>query len=351
MINLFNTQIETLSIHKIGNKSHQEGVLMSEEETKLNNEITPLLKEYFFKPFRDKEENYYQFSHEVDLEYNEMFQFAQEVFNAPDRIHEVSKKIARHLYDQSSHPHIKNGELYVCYLSDVSIDNQKVDAIGIFKSEIKSDFLQFEKKESYLELILQQGINLTKLDKGCIIFNHNSEDGYKILSVDQNRYDARYWLENFLNVDIFQDENFNTKKYLKFIQDFSKDVILPAEDKKEEVIFANKALNYFASNDEFQEQNFINEVIDNPDLQAEFKHYKADQAPKYSIEDLSSFSISNSAVSDARKKFKSIINLDTNVQIKLNHVNQEKADQIIEKGWDEERQMYYYLIYFNTEVK
>src|SRR5690606_34368073 len=122
----------------------------------------------------------------------------------------------------------------------------------------------------------------------------------------QNRYDTRYWLENFLNVDIFHDENFNTKKYLKFIQDFAKDVVLPAEDKKEEVVFSNKALNYFARNDEFQEQNFINEVIDNPDLQAEFKNYKADQAPKYSIEDLSSFSISNTAVNDARKKFKSI---------------------------------------------
>ena len=49
-----------------------------------------------------------------------------------------------------------------------------VDAIGVFKSEVQTDFLQFEEKESNLEMILQQGINLNKLDKGCIIFNYKN---------------------------------------------------------------------------------------------------------------------------------------------------------------------------------
>jgi hypothetical protein len=35
-------------------------------------------------------------------------------------------------------------------------------------------------------MILQQGINLSKLDKGCLIFNHKKEEGYKILTVDSN---------------------------------------------------------------------------------------------------------------------------------------------------------------------
>jgi len=351
MINLFNTQIENLSIHRVGNKSRSEGVFVSEEPTELNDEIVPLLKEYFFKPFREKEENYFQFAHDVDLEYNEMYDLANRIFENPDVIHEASKSIARHLYDQSNHPHIKNGELYVSYLTNVSIDNQTVDAIGIFKSEIKADFIQFENKQSHLEIILQQGINLSKLDKGCIIFNIEKENGYKILTVDSNRYDARYWMEHFLSVDVNEDENFFTKKYLKLVQDFAKEVVLPAEDKKEEVVFTNKVFDYFARNDEFEEQNFINEVIDNPDLQSEFKNFKTDQGAKYSVEDVSTFDISNSAVTDARRKFKSVINLDTNVQIKLNFVNQESADKFIERGWDEERQQYYYLIYYNQELR
>jgi len=351
MINLFNTQIESLSLHKVGNKSRNEPIFLSNESYRLNDEITPLIKEFFFKPFREKEENYYQFAHEVDLEYNDMFVFASQIFNNPEYIHGASKLITKHLFEQSNHPHIKNGEVYVTYLTNLSIDNNVVDAIGIFKSEMKNDFIELNENESHLDMILKQGISLDKLDKGCIIFNYKKEEGYKILTVDSNRYDSRYWLEHFLGVDAFHDENFLTKKYLKFCQDFGKEVIAPAEDKKEEVMFINRSMNYFAKNDEFEETAFLNQVISNPDLIPEFKNFKADKGEKYSIEDVSSFPISNSAVSEARKKFKNVINLDTNISIKLDFINPESAEKFIEKGWDEEKQMYYYLCYFNKEVK
>jgi 37-kD nucleoid-associated bacterial protein len=351
MINLFNTHIESLSIHRVGNKSRNEAIFLSENQYGLNDEIVPLLKEYFFKSFREKEENYFQFAHEVDLEYNDMFNLATEIFTNPSSVHEVSKKITNHLFEQSNHPHIKNGEVYVTYLTNVSIDNNVVDAIGVFKSELRTDFLQFEEKDSNLEMILQEGINLNKLDKGCLIFNHKKEEGYKILTVDSNRYDARYWLEHFLAVDAFQDENFMTKKYLKFCQEFAKEVVFPAEDKKQEVMFMNRAVNHFAKNDNFEETAFLNEVMDNPDLIPEFKNYKADRGEKYSIEDVTSFPIANAAVSDARKSIKNVINLDTNIQIKLDFINPESAEKYVEKGWDEEKQMYYYLVYFNKEQK
>lgn len=353
MINLFNTNVETLSIHQVGNKSRNEEIFISEEPYKLNDEIAPLLKEYFFKPFREKEERYFRFEHDVDLEFHEMYNLVTEIFNSPSEqnVHNISKNITKHLFDQSNHPHIKNGELYVTYLTDLSIDNNVVDAIGIFKSEIKTDFIQFEKESSNLQMRLEQGINLSKLDKGCLIFNYKKEEGYKILTIDSNKYDARYWIEHFLGLDILEDEHFHTKKYLSFIKDFAKEVVLPAEDKKEEIMFMNKSVNYFASNDEFEETNFINEVIENPDIAAEFKSYKVDKGEKYSIEDVSSFPISNTAVSDSRKKFKSVIELDTNITIKMDFVNPESAEKFVEKGWDEERQMYYYLVYFNSENK
>jgi hypothetical protein len=335
----------------VGNKSRNEAVFLSENPYGLNDEIVPLLKEYFFKSFREKEENYYQFAHEVDLEYNEMFNLATEIFTNPSSVHEVSKKITKHLFEQSNHPHIKNGEVYVTYLTNISIDNNVVDAVGVFKSELRTDFLQFEENESDLKMILQEGINLNKLDKGCIIFNYKKEEGYKILTVDSNRYDARYWLEHFLSVDAFQDENFMTKKYLKFCQEFAKEVVFPAEDKKQEVMFMNRAVNHFAKNDEFEETAFLNDVMENPDLIPEFKSYKADRGEKYSIEDVTSFPIANAAVTDARRSIKNVINLDTNIQIKLDFINPESAEKYVEKGWDEEKQMYYYLVYFNKENK
>ncbi|NAS32668.1 nucleoid-associated protein [Flavobacteriaceae bacterium R38] len=351
MINLYPTQIESLSIHTVGNKSRNESVFLSEEPYQLNDELTAVLKEYFFKPFREKEENYFRFSHETDLEFNTLYTIISEIFINPETIHQHSKKITAHLFEQSQHPHIKNGEVYITYLNDAVLDNEKIDAIGIFKSELKNDFLQFREKEQNIEILLEQGININKLDKGCIIFNTNKEEGYKILSVDSNRYDAKYWLEDFLAVEALTDEIFFTKKYLKFCQNFAKDVVLPAEDKKEEVMFMNRAVNHFAKNDNFEETSFLNEVIENPDLIPEFKHYKVEKGPKYSIEDVSEFPIANKAVSDARKKIKNTIQLDTNIQIKMDFINPESADKFVEKGWDEEKQMYYYLVYFNKEQK
>ena len=53
----------------------------------------------------------------------------------------------------------------------------------------------------------------------------------------------------------------------------------------------NRAVNHFAKNDNFEETSFLNEVMENPDLIPEFKHYKVEKGPKYSIEDVSNFAI------------------------------------------------------------
>lgn len=351
MINLYATQIESISIHRVGNKNKNEGIFLSKEPFRLNDETTGLLKEYFFKPFREKEENYYKLANEVDVEFNELYKIVTEIFEDPSKAHLNSKKVASLLFEQSNHPHIKSGEVYVAYLSNLLLDNKKVDAIGIFKSELKHDFIQFEEKNSNLDIVIQQGININKLDKGCLIFNVEKEEGYKVLSVDSNKYDTKYWIENFLGVEPLSDDNFKTKNYLKFCQDFAKEVVLPAEDKQQEVLFMNRAVNHFAKNDAFEESTFLNEVMENPELIPEFKHYKIEKGPKFSIEDVSTFDIANKAVSDARKKIKNVINLDTNIQIKMDFINPESAEKFVEKGWDEERQMYYYLVYFNKEQK
>ena len=373
MLELFNTQIESLSIHQIGNMQKGEPIFLSQQAYSLNDQITSILKEYFLKPFRDKEENYMHFVNETSLEFNEMFGIASEIFSNPSTIHNHSLRIAQLLYEQSNHPHIKSGELYVAYLSHITLDNVKVEAIGIFKSEMKQNFLQFEQSQNQLDILLEEGVNVNKLDKGCLIFNVNEEEGYKILSVDSNRYDTKYLTEQFLGIDALADDAFFTKKYLKMCQDFAKEVVLPTEGKQEEILFMNRAVNHFAKNDEFEETHFLNEVLGDKvfkkefapeededeqfpregyiDLIPEFKNFKENKGKKYYIEDVSSFPIVNKAVSDMRKKIKNTIELDTNIQIQLDFINPESAEKFVEKGWDEERGMFYYLIYFNEEKK
>ncbi|WP_283640094.1 nucleoid-associated protein [Mesonia mobilis] len=347
-INLYNAQLENLYIHKVGNRARNEQLFLSQEPYELNDEIRPLLKEFFLKPFREKDLQFHKFSEESTIQslFGKRQIFEDEGdFVPPNKIHEA---IAYHLYSCGNHPHIKTGELYICKIENILINNEKVFAIGIFKSEVKQEFIQFEQKETRLDAILKEGVNLNKLDKGAII---TLEEEPRVLFIDSNRYDTKYWIEDFLGVEEMEDSDFHTKKYLKFCENFAKDVVRPAEDKQQEIMFMNRAVNHFASHDEFQEDSFLNEVLENPELVPEFSNYKAEKGAKYKIEDLTEFPISNTAVTTVQKKLKSLINLDTNIQIKLNFINPESAEKFIEKGWDDERQMYYYLVYFNKEEK
>ena len=46
MINLYNTHIETLAIHRVGNMSRNEPLFLSEEPFKLNDEIAGIEVKY-----------------------------------------------------------------------------------------------------------------------------------------------------------------------------------------------------------------------------------------------------------------------------------------------------------------
>ena len=348
--NLYNVQLEDIFVHRVGNRNKGEDIFISELPVPLNDERHSLLKEYYLKPFRDKEADFYCFSDDEDLDYNVVYGACAEVFADPDTLMENSQTIARHLYQQSDHPHIRSGEVQVVFMKDAIVGNEKCNAIGIFKSEIKKEFVNFkEDNHNRLEMELQQGIDLSKLDKGCIVFDLESDKGYKVLSVDSNKYDAKYWVENFLDLDVFEDENFLTKKYLKFTQDFAKDVVGPAAGKLDEIKFAKDAAKHFASNEDFNESVFLNEVLIDPTMIAEYKNYKVDQGAKHSIEDTQMFNIANPAVQVASKKLKTKIVVDTGAVIDLKKM--QNVNEYVERGFDEERGMYYYLIYHNTEEK
>lgn len=347
MINLFSTEIDNLYIHRVGNKCRKEELFLSQDIYNISDEIRPILKEFFLKPFREKETQYFGFSENSELKSI----IHDYLFELDTTYSSFSAEIARHLYDQGNHPHIKAGEVYICQLSNMIIDNYKCEGIGIFKSEIKQDFLEFHKSHDNLDFIIKQGVNLAKLDKGAIIFEDpERKTGSRIIYIDSNKYDSKYWMENCLELVEIEDSIFQTRNYLKFCQDFAKDVVKPAEGHQAEMEFVNDTYNYFASRDEFREQNFKEEVVNKTALLGEFEHYKIIVDHKYSIEDLTEFPISNETVNDCMKKIRGEITLDTGITIKVAKGSQ-SASKYLEKGWDEERQMYYYLSYFNKEEK
>ena len=70
-----------------------------------------------------------------------------------------------------------------------------IDAVGIFKIENKENFFTLSRTgDDNLTLNGEVGINQQKLDKACLIFNMDKDNGFTILNVDhsnRNR-DAKY---------------------------------------------------------------------------------------------------------------------------------------------------------------
>lgn len=350
MVTFFEAALEHLSIHRIGNKMQEEFYVLSEEPFRIDDELlNNLLMQYYLKPF-EKVNEVYRFMHSSgNLELNEMFHFCTEIFDDPLRFHENSQMMAKFLYDVSTHPKIKSGELYVVSFKNVQIEGEVLDAIGVFKSETKETYLKvFPEKSGFRLEYEQEGINIQKLDKGVLIFKTDKSEGYKVLVTDQtNRStEAVYWKDDFLKLQIRNDSYNQTSAALGVYKDFittrvDEEFELTKADK---IDLLNKSMKYFKEKESFDLNEFSNEVIVNPDAIASFKAYKSNYEQEFDTEINDSFDISAAAVKTQARKFKSILKLDKNFHIYI-HGDRE----LIEKGFDEGRSMNFYKVFFKEE--
>ena len=166
-----------LVLHKVGNKSMDEGVRIAKNLFNLKDDLKEILMSYFLSSF--KFEDMYEFNHEADLSMNEVFNYCSNIFdNVEDNFYDQSINILQHLYDKSNHVKIKGGELYVAYFKDCIVEDEMVDAIGIFKAENKDTYLKLKlDEEDEWTLDFEEGTDISKLDKGCLIFNKDKETG------------------------------------------------------------------------------------------------------------------------------------------------------------------------------
>lgn len=347
MIDFKEARLTHLVVHKVGNKSRGEGVIASRSLYELDEEKQLVLESYFLNTF--KAEEFFRFTHDASLDLNEVYSYCTRIFSGDDLLVQ-SVHILNHLYLQTAHPNIRQGELYVARFSNCIVEGVALDAIGIFKSENKEAFLRFGESANTLEMRIEQGVSTKRLDKGCLIFNTYAEDGYSAMLVDHISDEAQYWKDHFLRIERIQDNSFQTDAYLNLAREFCQEVIAQGEDKKEQVLFLNKSLNYFANNESFDPEAFREEVIENPEYKEKFDQYRLTYEEEQGLEHEAEFSISRYAVKNQRKHFRNLIKLDTQIHILLNTRDAAEAGQYLERGFDEERGMYYYKAYFNGEV-
>ena len=335
--------IEYVSVHLVGNKKNNDGIILSDDVLTLDPEAKDLLKTYFLASFKDEE--YYQFTHSSDVGLNEIFVYVTRIFEDDSQFHSLSQNIAKHLYEKCEHPNIKKGEMYVILFKDCILNDITLDAVGIFKSENKDTFIEVIQNGNTFNINLQKGVNINKLDKGCLIFNTHKEEGYVVAVIDNtNKSDAKFWVEDFLGVKPRQDKYFQTQNFMSVCKSFVTKQ-LPSEfeiSKADQAEILNRSVQYFKDNDEFSIQEFTETVLEHPEVIESFQSYKERYQTERDIEIGDSFAISNDAVKKQARSFKSVIKLDKNFHI---YVHGDR--RMIEQGEDEKGR--YYKVYYNEE--
>jgi hypothetical protein len=225
---------------------------------------------------------------------------------------EQSQSLAKHLYDQSTHPKIKGGEFYTVYFKDCIIDGETVDAVGLFKSENKDTFLKVYPSGEGFEIESEKGININKLDKGCLIFNTERDNGYIVAVVDNTNKgaDAQYWIDDFLHIRQRHDEYYNTQQTLSLYKNFVKKE-LPQQfevSKAEQAVLLNKSVQFFKEKDNFNLNEFANEVIGQPEIIESFNQFKTNYQKEHEINIADNFTISDNAVKNRRVHLKASSN-------------------------------------------
>lgn len=339
--------LERLVLHKVGNKANGEQLNLSSAPYVLNSDISSLLLKYFTSPFKGSQ--YYVFTNDSDVGFNAMYNAVSNIFDdAKTNLYEESCNIANHLYDVSVHPNIKSGELYITYMKQCYLDGEIVDAVGIFKSETKETYLKVFPQGDNFDIEQDNGININKLDKGCIVFNKDRDNGYVVAVVDSTSRgnEAVYWIDDFLSLRQRQDSYFQTENMLSLCKNFVTEY-LPQEyemTKADQAEILNRSSAFFKENKNFDTDVFSEKVMENEDLQDKFKAYKTQYEKEYEMDFGDNFIVNEEALKKNSRYLRSVIKLDKNFTIYIHG----KRDRV-EVGEDLEKGLKYYKLYFEKE--
>ena len=338
--------IESIVIHQIGSRSEGQPIRFSKNLFKLQDEdlVGDVLKNYFFNSF--KSEEYFNFIDKDEPNY--IINIVNDVFDNPLSFYDNSIKVAEFLFEQSNHPKIKGGEFYMALFRDCVIDGEVTDALGFFKSENKDTFLKVYLKNDDFELGAQEGINIRKMDKGCLVFNTERESGYKICMVDNinKGHEAHFWKDDFLGLQPREDNYYFTRDYLDLCKNFAGQVYNDEHSvpRPEQADFLNRSYDFFNKKNDFKQEDFEREVTRMPEITEAFNDFRNQLEEERALPFNDSFDISRSAVKSEKKGFRSILKLDKNF-----HVYIHGYQDYIEKGYEPEKGMNFYKLYFRNE--
>lgn len=344
--NFENAFIQSIVIHKVGNSATEGHLFLSNNYITLRDpDSEELIMKFFTKPFGKNPINY----HFKNIEHNDLYSHTKRLLESNDDFVRGSQNIAKNLFESCDHPAIPLGDFIIIKFTDVLYEEQMVNAIGLFKCDNKDTFLKiYGVEDGEADINFDSGINLNKLDKSALILDMCEDDGYVVFSSDSKSTTegALYWNRSFLNLEPYKDDYFNTLNTIQVCSQFiqSEAERHPEEARALQAKMLSKSEEYFHNRDTFKHQEFGDMVFEeNSPTKNAFYAYLEEHNNEL-VDENAVNNIAPEALKKGQKFFKSVLKLD-----RYFHVYVHGGGHRLEKGFDKEKNLKFYKLFYEME--
>lgn len=337
--------------HRIGEQESEHITILAKSPLRFGegSPVPNLLMLHLLSAF--KEDAIFAFSHPKDVADNPIYQSVKAIFEDPKNLYAESVKIAERMYEFTGEKRGIHGDLFVATFDQISLGAETVRAVGIFKSERKESYLKLvpEDNQDQFALSAEQGISIKKLDKGLLVMDTDQENGYICTFLDKTGKadEAICFMEQFLEVEQRREHYFFTDNYLDVCRGFVEHVYNDENEvpRTEQIDMLNKSIAFFKENTMFNEDRYKDQVMGgNTSVISAFDQYKANYEAETGLALEQEFKVAQSAVKKQSRAFKSVIKLDKNFHVYV-HGNR----NFIENGYDNNKSMHFYKLYYDKE--
>lgn len=335
--------IEKMVVHHVGCKAKGEGVGFTDNiicPDEFENDLITLLQKSF------KLDDLYHFYFESTVDLNPIYSFVKAIFNDKNTFLAQSKHIAKILYDCSTHPRIKDGDVSIFLLNECEFDGQVHNAIAIFKSETPQKLLQINHAVGGTTITKATGISLSKIEKGCLIYQLDESDGYKVAVIDNTaKNDSKYWINDFLHVKSLGGAHHQTSSLVDICNDFINTAIVKNEklSKVDKAMISARSKQILVENESISLQDYAKDVFQNYGIAAMFNDFIEENGYTEQVQKDGIITIDKKAIKRRKTKVDTI-KLDNNFELRIHG-----GEELIVKGYDQDAGMNYYQIYFEKE--
>ena len=340
--------LSAMTLAKVGNPLKGEVLHTSKTLCRFAEEDADWLVHCFLRSFRALD--LHCLHHHSDLGGNEIYSYVSEIFESPEKMLENGALIAKHLHNSSNHPNINNGDLCIGLIKGIKVAGQETDAISIIKSESKVPFLLITVEDGDLKMSTQHGIYPDKIDKGCLILNHNREEGYAVYVFDKSGGNTYFWNRDFLGAIPVKTDDYLTRRYSELCAGFADEGLPEGTLQEDRHALARKAVSHLSENEEFNRHDFEQQVLVEPEVIAQFANYKEEFDKEHDLLLDDQFRISKKIAKREEKKLKSRIKLDTGAVIRLSSALIEDPEGLVEQGFDQAKKMKFVKLFYNEEL-